>query len=58
MAAWRICATAITPYQNGQQIVFAKDADVLRAENGVSCKSRFFHHDCLVGAGTAFFDNP
>ena len=57
MAAGRVGATAITPYQHRKQIVCAKHADILRPENSVSGKCRFFHHYCLVRAGTAFFDN-
>ena len=57
MAAGRVGAAAVSPDQDGERVVLAESAEILRAENGVRGQGGFLHHNGLIRAGTAFLED-
>ena len=51
----RVGAGTVTPYQHGQFLVFAKDGEILRYQDGVLLQTGIFLHDGLVRTGTTIF---
>ena len=57
MAAGRVGAASVTPYEHGEKIALAELADILRTENSVRGQCSLLHHYGLVRAGAALFHN-
>ena len=53
----RVGAGTVTPYQNGQFLVLAKDREILRHQDGVLLQTGIFLHDGLVRTRTTFLNN-